>query len=90
LLRGCEVVALTDSTAAIRHPSGSITTYRRFNKPALGPPGYTHDDFDGGLFAMTGAQMHSFWACGWHMGIGLFETCQKIRLGSSSAPAWQI
>jgi hypothetical protein len=39
LLRGCEVVALTESTAAIRHPSGSITTYRRFNKPALGPVG---------------------------------------------------
>src|SRR5262249_18445946 len=26
----------TESTAAIRHPSGSITTYRRFNKPPLG------------------------------------------------------
>jgi hypothetical protein len=45
LLRGCEVVALTDSTAAIRHPCGSITTYRRFNKPALGPVGDSMDDF---------------------------------------------
>jgi len=45
LLRGREVVALTESTAAIRHPSGSITTYRRFNKPPLGPLGDSLDDF---------------------------------------------
>lgn len=44
LLRGCEVVALTDSTAAIRHPSGTITTYRRF-KPAIGLLGDSLDDF---------------------------------------------
>ena len=31
--------------AAIRHPSGSITTYRRFNKPPLGPLGDRLDDF---------------------------------------------
>ena len=37
------VLALTEFTAAIRHPSGSITTYRRFNKPALGP--LSMDDF---------------------------------------------
>src|SRR5262245_19213645 len=45
LLRGREVVALTEFTAAIRHPSGSITRYRRFNKPALGPVGDSLDDF---------------------------------------------
>jgi hypothetical protein len=44
LLRGCEVVAITETTAAIRHPSGSITTYRRFNKPALGPVGDSMGD----------------------------------------------
>jgi hypothetical protein len=38
LLEGREVVALTEATASIRNPdTGAITTYRRFNKPALGP-----------------------------------------------------
>jgi hypothetical protein len=45
LLRGCEVVALTETTAAIRNPSGSILSYRRFNKPAFGPVGDSLDDF---------------------------------------------
>jgi hypothetical protein len=45
LLRGREVVVLTESTAAIRHPSGSVTIYRRFNKPPLGPLGDSLDDF---------------------------------------------
>src|SRR5262249_34434875 len=44
LLRGREVVALTESTAAVRHPGGSVTTYRRFNKPALAPVGDSLDD----------------------------------------------
>jgi hypothetical protein len=33
LLQGCPVVALTEATAAIKMPTGSITTYRRHNKP---------------------------------------------------------
>src|SRR5262249_36402847 len=39
LLRGRGVAALTDATAAIRKPTGSITIYRRHNKSALGPLG---------------------------------------------------
>jgi hypothetical protein len=39
LLAGREVVALTEATAAIRSPTGAITTYRRHNKPALGQQG---------------------------------------------------
>ena len=45
LLRGDPVVALTETTAAIRHATGNITTYRRFHKPALGPIGDCLDDF---------------------------------------------
>ena len=45
LLRGRPVVAMTDLTAAIRHPSGSITTYRKLNKPGLGPLGDLLEDF---------------------------------------------
>jgi hypothetical protein len=45
LLRGDPVVALTETTAAIRHATGNITTYRRFHKPALGPLGDSLDDF---------------------------------------------
>jgi hypothetical protein len=44
LLQGRPVVALTETTAAIQNPSGAITTYRRHNKPALGPPGDSLDD----------------------------------------------
>jgi hypothetical protein len=45
LLEGREVVALTEATATIRNPStGTITTYRRYNKPALGPLGDSLDD----------------------------------------------
>src|SRR5262249_11775381 len=44
LLRGREVVALTETTAAIRGASGSILTYRKLNKPALGPVGDSLDD----------------------------------------------
>jgi hypothetical protein len=41
LLEGRTVVALTVAAATIRNSSdtGAITTYRRFNKPALGPIG---------------------------------------------------
>ena len=46
LLHGREVVALTDTTAAIRWPGGSITIYRKNNKPALGPLGDSLDEFD--------------------------------------------
>jgi hypothetical protein len=45
LLRGREVVALTEGTAAIESPTGAPTIYRRHNKPALGPVGDSLDDF---------------------------------------------
>jgi len=39
-------VALTTDTAAIENgDTGSITTYRKNNKPALGPLGDSLDDF---------------------------------------------
>jgi hypothetical protein len=44
VLQGREVLALTEATAAIQNPTGAITTYRRHNKPALGPPGDSLDD----------------------------------------------
>jgi hypothetical protein len=44
LLQGCPVVALTEETAAIKMPTGSITTYRKHNKPAYGPLGDSLDD----------------------------------------------
>ena len=44
LLNGQSVVALTDSTARVRTTTGSILTYRRFNKPALGPLGDSTED----------------------------------------------
>jgi hypothetical protein len=45
LLQGRPVVALTDSVAAIENPTGAITIFRRFNKPALGPTDDSLDDF---------------------------------------------
>ena len=45
LLEGRPVVALTESTAAIENPTGAITVYRRYDKPALGPVGDSLDDF---------------------------------------------
>jgi hypothetical protein len=45
LLQERAVVALTETTAAIENPTGSITVYRRHNKPALGPIGDSLDDF---------------------------------------------
>jgi hypothetical protein len=44
LLECREVVALTEETDAIRWPGGSITTYRKNNKPALGPLGDSLED----------------------------------------------
>jgi len=45
LLQGKKVIALTTNTATIRHlATGNITTYRRHNKPALGPLGDSLDD----------------------------------------------
>jgi hypothetical protein len=49
LLEGREVIALTEETAAIRWPSGSITVYRKANKPALGPLGDSLDDLTRGV-----------------------------------------
>ena len=46
LLGGRPVVALTDTTAAIKTATGAVTVYRRYNKPALGPVGDSLDDFD--------------------------------------------
>jgi len=44
LLRGRLVVCLTASGATIRERSGATTTYRKHNKPALGPFGDSLDD----------------------------------------------
>jgi hypothetical protein len=44
LLRGRPVIALTASEAAIRGHDGGIVTYRKHNKPALGPLGDSLDD----------------------------------------------
>ena len=45
LLQGREVVALTEATASIRNPeTGTVTVYRRHNKPALGPLGDSLED----------------------------------------------
>ena len=46
LLDGRPVVALTGATAAIKNPTGAITIYRRYNKPAICPMGDSLDDFD--------------------------------------------
>jgi len=45
LLQGRKVVALTEAEAAIKNRGGSITVYRRHNKPSLGPVGDSLDDF---------------------------------------------
>jgi hypothetical protein len=46
LLQGRPVVALTEATAAIQSSTGAIATYRRHNKPALGPLGDSLDDLE--------------------------------------------
>ena len=45
LLERRPVVALTEATASIRNPSGSITVFLKNNRPAYGPPGDGLDDF---------------------------------------------
>jgi hypothetical protein len=45
LLQGCPVVAITNATAAIRMPTGSVVTYRMHHKPAYGPLGDSIEDF---------------------------------------------
>jgi hypothetical protein len=45
LLQGRPVVALTDLSATIRNSTGTITVYRKDNKPAFGPVGDCLDDF---------------------------------------------
>jgi hypothetical protein len=47
LLQGRPVVALTASEAAIRGHSGATVTYRKYNKPSLGPLGDCVDDMWG-------------------------------------------
>lgn len=54
LLQGNPVVTLTADTAAIKTVRGGILTYRKHNKPALGPFGDTLDDFDGGFRYLAG------------------------------------
>jgi hypothetical protein len=44
LLRGRQVLALTEITAAVESPTGAVSVYRRHNKPALGPLGDSLDD----------------------------------------------
>jgi hypothetical protein len=44
LLRGRQVLALTETTAAIESSTGAVTVYRRYNKPGLGPLGDSLDD----------------------------------------------
>lgn len=44
LLRGRPVLALSEHTGVIENTTGSITIYRRHNKPALGPLGDSLDD----------------------------------------------
>jgi hypothetical protein len=47
LLQGREVIALTEATATIRNPvTGTITVFRKDNRPALGPLGDSLDDFE--------------------------------------------
>ena len=41
------MIALTETTAAIQtEKTGSVTVYRKHNKPALGPVGNSLDDFN--------------------------------------------
>jgi hypothetical protein len=45
MLDGNEVIEITTFCAKILYPTDAITTYRRWNKPALGPVGDSLDDF---------------------------------------------
>jgi hypothetical protein len=44
VLRGRPVVALTENAAAIENPTGTVTIYRKYHKPAFGPVGDSLDD----------------------------------------------
>ena len=44
LLRGQAVIALTETIAAILQGATAVLTYRKLNKPALGPLGDSLDD----------------------------------------------
>jgi len=44
LLRGRQVLALTETTAAVQNSTGTVTVCRRHNKPALGPFGDSLED----------------------------------------------
>jgi hypothetical protein len=44
LLQGRSITAMSSNTAAIVGPTGSVTKYRKDNKPALGPLGDSLDD----------------------------------------------
>ena len=42
------MIALTEGTAAIENPkTGSVTVYRKANKPGYGPVGDSLEDFNG-------------------------------------------
>src|SRR5262249_20104434 len=45
LLQGPAAAALPDAPPSIKNPTGSVTIYRRHDKPALGPVGDSRDDF---------------------------------------------
>ena len=48
LLQGRPVIALTEGTAAIQSAkTGSVTVYRKANKPGYGPVGDSLEDFNG-------------------------------------------
>jgi hypothetical protein len=38
------VIALTETTAAIENPAGTVMIYRKHHKPAFGPVGDSTDD----------------------------------------------
>jgi hypothetical protein len=44
LLEGREIIGLTEDTATIRSQGGSVTVYRKHDKPAHGPLGDSLDD----------------------------------------------
>ena len=52
LLQGRRVVELTKDKAVIETPTGTVS-YRRYNKPALGPLGDSLDDFASGSAAIA-------------------------------------
>ena len=57
VLGGRKVLALTAETAAIHNPSGSITTYRRRAKPALGRAGAHEAHSENGLHRDDGGDL---------------------------------